>query len=56
MVKPEGRKLLGRSRLRWKNNVKMDFREVARGKGLDRSGPEQGQVAGSCKCGNEPLC
>jgi hypothetical protein len=22
--------------------------------GLDRSGSEQGQVSGSCKCGNEP--
>ena len=25
------------------------------GHGLDRSGSEQGQVAGSCKCGNKHL-
>jgi hypothetical protein len=24
------------------------------GNGLDRSGSGQGQVAGSCECGNEP--
>jgi len=24
------------------------------GHGLDRCGSEKGQVAGSCKCGNEP--
>jgi hypothetical protein len=26
--RPEGRKPLGRSRLRWKGNIKMDFQEV----------------------------
>ena len=25
------------------------------GYGLDRAGSEQGQVAGTCDCGNEPL-
>jgi hypothetical protein len=29
--KPGGRKPLGRSRLRWENNIKMDFREVGYG-------------------------
>jgi hypothetical protein len=24
-----------------------------RGRGLDRTGSEQGQVAGTCECGNE---
>ena len=26
--KPEGKRLLGRPRRRWENNIKMDFREV----------------------------
>jgi hypothetical protein len=25
VVKPEGKRLLGRQRLRWKNNIKMDL-------------------------------
>ena len=25
------------------------------GHGMDRAGSEQGQVAGTCYCGNEPL-
>jgi hypothetical protein len=28
MGKPEGRRPLGRPRLRWEDNIKMDFREV----------------------------
>ena len=28
MGKPEGRRLLGRPRNRWKDNIKMDFREM----------------------------
>jgi hypothetical protein len=35
---PEGRRPLGRPRCRWKDNIKMDLREVAWGHGLDRSG------------------
>jgi hypothetical protein len=28
MGKPEGRRPLGRPRLRWEDNIKMDFQEV----------------------------
>ena len=31
--KPEGKKLLGRSRRRWENNIKVDLREVGWGMG-----------------------
>jgi hypothetical protein len=37
MGKPEGRRPLGRSKHRWEDNIKMDFREVEWGHGLDRS-------------------
>jgi hypothetical protein len=33
--KPEGRRPLGRSRLRWEDNIKVDFREVRWGHRLD---------------------
>jgi hypothetical protein len=36
--KREGRRPLGRSRRRWKDNIKKDLREVGWGHGLDRSG------------------
>jgi hypothetical protein len=26
--KPEGKRLLGRPRLRWEDNIKMDFKEI----------------------------
>jgi hypothetical protein len=32
--KPEGKRPLGRSRRRWKNNIKMDHREIGLG-GMD---------------------
>jgi hypothetical protein len=38
----------GRIILRW------IFRNWMCGYGLDRAGPGQGQVAGTCECGNEP--
>jgi hypothetical protein len=28
--KPEGKRLLGRSRCRWDDNIKMDLREIGR--------------------------
>jgi hypothetical protein len=31
--KPEGKRPLGRPRLRWKDNIKMDVEEVGRGRG-----------------------
>jgi hypothetical protein len=52
--KPEERKPLGKRRLRWEDNIKMDLRDVRRGNGLDRSGSGEGQTAGSCECGDEP--
>jgi hypothetical protein len=36
--KPEGRRPFVRSRHRWDNNSKMDFKEIRRELGLDRSG------------------
>ena len=35
--KPVGRRQLERPRRKWKDNIKMDLREVGRGHGLDRS-------------------
>ena len=37
MWKPEGRRPLGRPRHRWKDNIKIDRREVGWGHVLDRS-------------------
>ena len=31
MGKPEGKRLLGRPRRRWEDNIKMDFQEVGNG-------------------------
>jgi hypothetical protein len=33
--KPEGKRLLGRPRLTWEDNIKMDLQEVGWGHGLD---------------------
>jgi hypothetical protein len=52
--KSEGRRLLERPRRRWEDSIKMDLRIVGWGHGLDRFGAGQGQVTGSCECGNEP--
>jgi len=38
--KPEGKSPLGRTRCRWKDNIKMDLQEVG--------------CWGTCECGNEP--
>jgi hypothetical protein len=44
-------KKLRADRHRWDDNIKMwDV-----GYGLDQAGHGQGQVAGTCDCGNEPL-
>ena len=52
--KPEGKRQLGRPKCRWEDNIKMDLREVGCGRyGLDRVGSGQGQVMGTCECGNE---
>jgi len=48
--KPRGKRPLGRPRLRWEDNIKMDLQEVGvGGHGLDRSGSGYVQVAGTCK-------
>ena len=52
--KPAGKRPLGRSRRRWEHIIKTDLQEVGWGHGLDRCGSGQGQVAGTCKCGNQP--
>jgi len=36
--KPEGKRLFGRPRYRWEDNIKMELQEVWCGHGLDRSG------------------
>jgi hypothetical protein len=38
--KPEGRRLLGRPRRSWEDNIKMDLTDVRWGRGLDRSSSE----------------
>jgi hypothetical protein len=44
--KPEGKRLLGRQRRRWEDNIKMDLQEVGRGLwGLDG--------VGACEYSNE---
>jgi hypothetical protein len=52
--KPKGRRPPERSRRRWEDNIKTNLREVEGGHGLDLYGSEQGPVACSCKCSNEP--
>jgi len=51
MVKPEGRRPLGRPRRRWVDNIRMDLQEVGYGY-MDWIG--LAQVADACECGNEP--
>jgi hypothetical protein len=48
--KPKGKRLLGRSKCKWKGNIKMNLKEI-RCEGEFSWGP----VAGSCEHGNEPL-
>jgi len=53
--KPEGRRLLGRPRRRWVDNIRMDLQEVGCGY-MDWIGLAQDreEVADACECGNEP--
>jgi len=51
--KPEGRTPLGRSRLRWVDNIRMDLQEVGC-RYMDWIGLAQDrQVVDACGCGNE---
>jgi hypothetical protein len=54
LVKPEGKRLLGRPRRRREYNIRMDLRENRVGCcALDKSASVQGPVTGSCEHGNE---
>jgi hypothetical protein len=48
--RPEGRRPLGRTRHRLEDNIKVDIQEA----GSSFDWIDLAQVAGSCKCGNEP--
>ena len=52
--KPEGKRPLGRPRRRWKDIIKMDLEEVGCGSMDWIELAQDGQVEGSCECGNEP--
>ena len=54
MRKSEGKRLLGRPRRGWEDNIKKDLQELVCGCGLDRAGSGLGQLAGACECGTEP--
>jgi hypothetical protein len=53
--KPEGKRPMGRPRLRWEDNIKIDLQEVGCW-GMDwiQLAQDKGQVVGTCECGNEP--
>jgi hypothetical protein len=52
-----GKVPLERPRCRWKDNTKMDLREVvSEGMNCIDLAQDGGRVAGSCECGNEHLC
>jgi hypothetical protein len=53
--KPEGKRPLGRSRRRWKDNIKMDLQEVGCGARTGSIWLRIGKVVSTCECGNEPL-
>ena len=48
------RVLVGRTRLRWEDNIKMDLQQVGFRLWNGSSWLRIGQVAGTCECGNEP--
>jgi hypothetical protein len=53
VAKSEGRRPLGKSRCKWEDNIKMDFRELGQEHGLDGPGSGWGQMVSFCECGNE---
>ena len=52
--RPEGGRPLGRHRPGWEDNIKMDLQEVGCGGRDWIELAQEGQVAGTCDCGNEP--
>jgi hypothetical protein len=54
VLKPEGKRPLGKPRRRWEDGIRMDLGEIGLGGGLDLTGSGQGPVAGCCECGDEP--
>jgi hypothetical protein len=52
---PARKRPFGRPRLRWEDNIKIDFKEMCVGHGLYLSDSEYGQLAGCCEHGNEHL-
>jgi hypothetical protein len=52
--KSEGKRPLGKPRLRWEDNIKMELQKVGcGGMDCDLFGSGHGQVAGTGECGNE---
>jgi hypothetical protein len=54
VVKSEGMRALGRSRLRWKITLRWIFRKWNVAAWTDWSWLGYGQVADTCECGNDP--
>jgi hypothetical protein len=52
--KPEGKRQLGRLMRRWEDNIKADLQKVGCGGMEWIELAQEGQVAGTCECGNEP--
>jgi hypothetical protein len=51
----EEKRPLGGHMRRWEDNIKMDLQELGCGRhGMDRAGSGLGQLAGTCKCRDEP--
>jgi hypothetical protein len=55
MGRPEGKRPLGRPRIRWEDNIKMDFQKVEWGSWTGLMWRRSGEGTGFCGCGNEPL-
>ena len=54
MGTPEKKRLHGRPRRRWHDNIKMDLQEVGRGAWTGLSWVRIGTRGGACKRGDEP--
>ena len=51
---PTGKRLSGRPRRRWKENIRMDFKEIGTIRGIGLFGSGLGLLESSCVCGFEP--